>query len=324
MTTAKCCARGLLGLALLMLAGPATSQGFPSKPVRVVLPYGTIGLPDILSRLVALKISDSSGQPVIVDNKPGAGGIIAYQFVAKAPPDGHTILLAADADYAITPALHAKLPYDPARDFTPVTQAIRGTYFLVANSALGVNSVQELIALAKARPGINYGSPGSGQTHHLAMAQLAIMAGVELTHVPYKGVAQATPALLSGDVSVMFVTLPSVVSHVKAGKLRILAAGSSQRSPLMPDVPTVAESGLAEFEVGISMGFVVHAATPRALVEQLNAEIVKALKSSDTESRLVGLGMEMVAGTPEQFADKIRRDQAHYGKLVRQIGLKID
>lgn len=316
--------RGVLVLATLMLAGAAFAQSFPSKPIRLVLPYGTIGLPDILARLVAAKMSESMGQPVIVDNKPGAGGSIAYQFAAKAAPDGHTVLLASDADYAITPALNPKLPYDPGRDFTTVTQAIRGTFFLVANSSLGVNSVQELIALAKTRPGINYGSPGSGQTHHLAMAQFALIAGVNLTHVPYKGVAQATPALLSGDVSIMFVTLPSVLSHVKAGKLRILAAGSSQRSPLMPDVPTVAESGLPGFEIGLSMGFVVPAATPRAVIERLNAEFVKALKSPDTESRLVGLGMEVVAGTPEQFAEQLRKDQEHYPRLVRQIGLKID
>ncbi len=311
-------------LAMLMLTGVSFAQGFPSKPIRLVSPYGTIGLPDVLARLVAAKMSESMGQPVIVDNKPGAGGIIAYQIVAKAAPDGYMVLLVADSDYAVTPALHATLPYDPGRDFTPVTQALRGTFFLAANSSLGVNSVQELIALAKARPGLNYGSPGSGQTHHLAMAQFAIMAGVNLTHIPYKGVAQATPALLSGDVSVMFVTLPSVLPHVKAGKLRLLAAGSAQRSPLMPDLPTVAESGLPGFEARISMGFVVPAATPRAIIDQLNAQFVKALKSPDTETRLVSFGMEVVAGTPEQFAAQLSRDQEHYPRLVRQIGLKID
>ena len=288
------------------------------------MPYGTTGLPDILCRIVGAKLSEALGQPVVVDNKPGAGGIIAYQFVAKSAPDGHVILLSSDADYAITPALHAKLPYDPKRDFTPVTQAIRGAYFLVANSALGVNSVKELIALAKARPGINYGSPGSGQTHHLAMVQFAGMAGVELTHIPYKGVAQATPALLAGDVSVMFVTLPSVASHVKTGQLRILATGTPLRSPLLPEVPTVAESGLPGFEVAVSMGFVVPAGTPRAVVGQLHTEFVKALRLPDIEARLVGLGMEVVAGTPEQFAEQIRKDQERYPRLVRQIGLKID
>lgn len=314
---------GLLAF-FLFVCGGAYAQDFPSRPIRIVLPYGSIGLPDILTRLVASKVSESIGQSVVVDNKPGAGGIIAYQQVMKAPADGYAMLLISDADYAITPALHAKLPYDPRRDISPVTQAIRGTYILVANASLGVSSVQELIAVAKAKPGLNYGSPGSGQTHHLAMAQFALMADLNLTHIPYKGVAQATPALLSGDVSIMFVTLPSISSFVKDGKVRILAAGSAQRSPLMPDVPTVAESGLPGFEVGISMGYAVPAGTPRHVIDLLNAEFVKALKTTEAQSKLSGLGMEVVASTPEQFAERIRRDQDHYKRLVTQIGLKVD
>lgn len=311
-------------LFVFFVCGNVVAQEFPSKPIRIVLPYGSTGLPDLLTRLVASKVSESVGQSVIVDNKPGAGGIIAYQQVTKAPADGHTILLISDADYAITPALHAKLPYDPRRDFSPVTQAIRGTYILVANASLGVTTVQELIAAAKAKPGLNYGSPGSGQTHHLAMAQFALMADLKLTHIPYKGVAQATPALIAGDVSIMFVTLPSISSFVKAGKVRILAAGSAQRSPLMPEVPTIAESGLPGFEIGISMGFAVPAGTPRQVIDLLNSEFVKALKTAEAQSKLSSLGMEIVASTPEQFAERIRRDQDHYKRLVSQIGLKID
>lgn len=316
---------GCLVLAALMIAGASFAQGFPSKPIRLVLPNANVGLPDALARLVAARMSESMGQPVVVENRPSAGGIIAGELVAKAAPDGYTALLFGNGEYAVTPALYAaKLPYDPARDFAPVTQAIRGTYFLIVNSTLGVQSVQELIALAKARPGINYGSPGNGQVPHLALAQFALMAGVTMTHVPYKGVAQSVPALLAGDVSVTIIALQAVLPHVKAGKLRILAAASSQRSARMPEVPTISESGLPGFEVEISLGFFVPVATSRPIVERLNAEFAKALKSPDTVSRLAGFGTEVVAGTPEQFGERIRKDQEYYGKLVRQIGLKID
>lgn len=311
-------------VAMLIAAGASLAQGFPSKPMRLVVPYGPIGLPDVLARLVASKLSESMGQPVAVENKPGAGGIIAYQFAAKAAPDGHTLLLMGEATHAITPVLYAKLPYDPIRDFTPVTEAVRTEYFLVVNSSLGVGSVQELVALAKSRPGIAYGSPGSGQIHHLATEQLKLMAKIDLMHVPYKGIAQATPALLSGDVSVMFMTLVSVVSHVNAGKLRVLAVASAQRSPRLPQVPTVAESGLAGFEVTSSLGFSVASAVPRAVVERLNVEMVRALKSPGMDSKFAALGAEVVAGTPEQFAERLRRSREHYARLIPQIGLKVE
>jgi tripartite-type tricarboxylate transporter receptor subunit TctC len=311
--------------AALLVPGTSFAQNFPSKPIRLVLPYAAVGLPDVLARLVATRMSKSIGQQVIVDNKPGAGGILASELVAKAAPDGYTLMLLGNSEYAITPVLHARLPYDPERDFAPVTDALRGTFFLVANSSLGVNTVRELVALAKARPGvINFGSPGIGSTHHLAMAQLAVMSGMELTHVPYVGIAQATPALLSGDVSLMIVTLPSVLTSAKAGKLRLLAAASAQRSSLMPDLPTVTESGYPGLDVQVGLGFVVPAATPQAVVERLNAELVSALRSPEVETRMVGFGVEVVASTPARFGERIRKDQEYYRRLVREIRLKID
>jgi tripartite-type tricarboxylate transporter receptor subunit TctC len=310
---------------LLMLATAAFGQSFPSRPIRLVLPNANVGLPDVLARMAAAKMSESMGQPVVVENKPSAGGVIAGEMVAKASADGYTILLFGNGEYAVAPALYGnKLPYDPARDFAPITQAVSGPYFVVANSALGVSSVQELISLAKQRPGINYGSPGNGQVPHLAMAQFALMAGVDLTHVPYKGVAQSTPALLAGDISVMIVTLPSVASHVKTGKLRVLANASSQRAAVLPQVPTVAESGLPGYEFEVSLGFFVPAGTPRAVIERLNSELVRAFKTPESESRLATFGMDVIAGTPAQFAQRVAKDQAHYGALVRQIGLKVD
>jgi tripartite-type tricarboxylate transporter receptor subunit TctC len=310
--------------ALLMGHVGARAQEFPNQLIRIIVPYAPAGLPDVLARMVGQKISESTGQRVIIENKPGAGGVIASQYVAKSAPDGYTVMLAGNADYAITPALNAKLPYDPQRDFAPITQALGGAYFLVVNSALGVSTVQELIALAKQRPGvINYGSPGAGQLHHLAMAQFVRMTGVNIAHIPYKGIVQTTPALLAGDVSVMFATLTSIAPHVKTGKLRILAVGSPQRSALMPEIPTVSESGLPGFEVGVSQGFVVPAGTPKIVVERLNTEFVKALKSSEVMSKMVGFGMEVIASSPEQFAQRIRKDQEHYARLVREIGLTI-
>jgi tripartite-type tricarboxylate transporter receptor subunit TctC len=323
----KAALRGALAFAIASLAiasaQTAMAQAFPSKPIRLIVPYGTTGLPDILARTVATKVSESTGQPVMVDNKPSAGGIIAYQLAAKAAPDGYTFLLVGSSDYAITPVLYPSLPYDPVRDFTPLTEALSGVYFLVANASFGANTVQELIALAKTRPGLPYGSPGNGQIPHLAMEQLKLVAKVDLTHVPYKGVQQATPALLSGDVAVMFVTLPTVASYVKAGKMRVLAVGSAQRSRSMPQAPTLQESGLP-FEVTMNMGFAVPSAAPRSIVDRLNAEIVKALKAPGMDTTFASYGMDIVAGTPEQFTEQLRRNREAYAKLVPQIGLKVD
>lgn len=317
----------LFAMTIALLAGNVDvyAQDFPHRLIRIIVPYAPAGLPDALARMVGQKISESTGQRVIIENKPGAGGAIAAQFVAKSAPDGYTVMLTGDADYAITPALNPKLPYDPRRDFAPVTQALGGAYFLVVNSSLGVNSIQELIALAKKRPGfINYGSPGAGQVHHLAMAQFIRMAGVNITHIPYKGIAQATPALLAGDVSVMFAALTSIAPHVKAGKLRILAVGSPKRSLLMPEVPTVAESGLPGFEVEVGIGFVVPTGTPPMVIERLNTELVKALKSPEVMSKMEGFGMDVIGSTPGQFAQRIRKDQEHYARLVQEIGLTVD
>jgi tripartite-type tricarboxylate transporter receptor subunit TctC len=303
---------------------PALAQSFPSKPLKLIVPYGPTGLPDALARLTAQKTAEGLGQPIVIENKAGASGIIGAQQAAKSPADGYTLFLTDNNMYAINPAVYPDLPYNPTRDFTPITQAIQGHMFLVANADIGAGSLKDLIAQARAKPGMMYGSPGNATLHHLGMEQLKLVAEVQMTHVPYKGVAQATPALLAGDVAVMFAALASVVSHAKAGKLRILAVGSSQRSALMPDVPTVAEAGYPGFEVGTSMGFAAPAGTPRPAIERLNAEMVKALKSAEVQAKMPALGVEVVANTPEQFAEQIRRDQEHYSRLVKRIGLKVE
>jgi tripartite-type tricarboxylate transporter receptor subunit TctC len=303
--------------AALLLSGAAIAQS-------IVVPYAPSGILDVLARQVAANMSGGGAQ-VIVDNKPGAGGSIAAQYVARAPADGRTIFFVANSDYAIAPAIYSKLPYDPARDFAPVIQALRGYMSLVANGRFGAKSVGELIAQARQRPGaINYGSPGNGTMHHLGMEQFKRSAKVDLVHVPYKGVTQATPALLTGDISVMFVTLASVASHIRSGELNLLAVAAPQRSAARPDLPTVAEAGLPGFAMESNMGFVVPAATPRPIVDRLNAEIGRALKMPNMRARLQELDVELVAGTPEQFGEQIRKDQEYYARLVRDIGLKID
>ncbi len=316
--------------AALLLASPlvvpskALAQAYPARSVRLVIPYGPTGLPDALARLLAQRLSDALGQQVVVDNKPGASGIIAAEIAAKSAPDGYTLFLTDNNLYGINPAIFPKLPYKPERDFAPVTQAIRGAMFLVVNASLGVNTVQEFVALAKKRGDINYGSPGNATLHHLGMAQLELLAGLKMTHIPYKGVAQATPALITGDVAVMFAALTSVAPHAKAGKLKILAVGAAQRSPLAPDIPSMTEGGFPAVEAGTSMGIAAPAGTPRPIIDRLNAELVKAIRAPEAEARFTAMGVEPVGNTPEQFAEQIRRDQEHYMRLVRDTGLKVE
>jgi tripartite-type tricarboxylate transporter receptor subunit TctC len=312
---------GIAALALLSFS--ALAQDYPARPIRVVVPYAPSGLPDVLARLVAQSMSGDIGQQVLIENRPGGSTVIGASLAAKAPPDGYTLFLADVNSYAITPLVMRDLPYDVLRDFAPISEASRGQYFLIAHPSIG--SVQELVAAAKAQPGkINYASPGNATVHHLVMEQFKLMAGIELTHIPYKGVIQATPALLSNEASVMFNTLPSIASHVKAGKLRILAAGSPQRSPVMPEVPTVAESGFPGFEVSSGTGFAAPAGTPRPVIERLNGAIVRALRSPALLEKMGGFGQRVVGGTPEQFGEQMRRDQELYAKLIRAINLKLD
>jgi tripartite-type tricarboxylate transporter receptor subunit TctC len=312
-------------LAALATTGPlAASLALSATGRTIIVPYGPGGLPDGLARVVARKLGDT-GQ-VIVENKPGASGIIGAQyFISRPAVDGSTLFLVDNNTYAINAAVYPNLVYRPARDFMPVIQAIQGPMYLVVNAASGIKSVQELIAAAKAQPSrVMYGSPGSGTLHHLGMEQLAHLAGVKMTHVPYKGVTQATPALLAGDVSAMFAALTSVSAHVKAGTLRILAIGSAQRSALTPDVPTLAEAGIAGLEVGVNMGFAAHSGTPAAVIEQLNAEIGTVLKSPDVGAALQNYGVRIVGGSAAQFTSQLNADQESYRRLVRETNLKID
>ena len=236
-----------------------------------MVPYGAGGSPDVIARVLGQRLAENLGQQVVVDNRPGAGGIIAAEIVAKSPADGYTLFIADTGHVAINPSLYPKLPYDPLRDFTPVTLAVSTPLFLAANAALQIESVKQFIDYAKAKPGVLYGSSGNGSSHHLGMELFRLLTGVSMTHVPYKGVAQSVPAVITGDVAVIFAALPSLAPHVKTGKIRLIAVGTAKRTPIMPDVPTVAESGAPGFEIDADIGFLAPTGTPREVVAKLNA-----------------------------------------------------
>ena len=297
---------------------------FPDNPVRLVVPQPPGGVPDSVARVLGNGLAAQAGWNVVVDNRPGAAGIIAAMQVAKAPPDGCTLFIADYGALAINPSLYAKLPYDPIRDFAPVTLAATGALFLVTSTASPVQSVKEFISYAKSRPGLPFGSAGNGTLHHLGMEMFKLLAGVEVTHIPYKGAVQVVPALLSGDVAVALVALPSVLALVKSGKLRLLAVSEAKRPSFMPDVPTIAEAGLPGYEIASGMGVVAPAGTPQEIIGRLNREIVKVLKTPEIGKQLFALGIDPVGNTPEQYAEMIRANTEKYGRLVRISGARID
>ena len=304
--------------------GHTSAQMFPSKTIHFVVPYGSGGSPDVMSRVLAQKLSENIGQPVVVDNRPGAGGIIAAEAVAKAAADGYTLFIADTGHVAINPSLYAKLPYDPIKDFTPVTLAVTTPLFLAATATLPIQTVKQLIDYANSKPGLPYGSSGNGSPHHLGVELFKLLTGVKMTHVPYKGVAQSVPALVAGDVAVLFAALPSLSPHVRSGKVRLLAVGTAARTPLMPEVPTLAESGAPGFEIDADIGFLAPAGTPREVVQKLNSEILKVLHAPDVKQRLAGLGIDVAGSSPERYAEAIRAKIQRYGKLVKDAGARVD
>lgn len=313
------------GIVLICVAAWSHAQTYPSKPVRFVVPFAPAGGSDLVARTVAAKLTEALGQPVVIDNRAGAAGNIGTDVVAKAPADGHTLLLGSNGPLAINPTLYAKLPYDAVRDFAPVSLVTVMPFVLVAHPSLPVKSVKELVALAKARPGqLNYGSPGNGSTTHLANELLKSMTGMQITHVPYKGVAPAAIDLVSGQVQMMSGDLSTLLPHVKAGKMRALAVTSSRRSTLLPDMPTVAESGVPGYDATGWFGVLVPAGTPASVIDRLNAGIVKGVAAPDARQRLGAFGGDVATGTPEQFASHIRTEAAKWGKVIRAIGLKAE
>lgn len=316
--------RAALGAFMLTLAAGAASQTYPSHPVRVVIPLGAGGTTDVPGRIVAQRLSEALGQQFIVENKPGAGGTIGADFVAKSKPDGYTLLLTA-TPHVITANLYKNLPYKPLDDFTPVIRVASGPYVLTVHPSLGVNSVRELIALAKAQPGkIDYASSGNGSAQHLVGAMFAHMAGIQLSHVPYKGSSQAQQDVVAGIVKVGFFGTPIVIPHMKSGRLRALAVSTAQRSPHMPGTPTIAESGVPGYEALVWVGMLAPAGTPADIVARLNGGITNVLRAPDVQKLLASAGLDPTPTTPAEFGSYLKSEYDKWGKVVRDSGAQIN
>ena len=316
---------GLAAALVLAVASTAHAQPYPSKPIHFVVPYPAGGPLDTVARLLGQKVSESVKQTVIVENKPGAGGNIGADFVAKSAPDGYTILMGAVATHAINPTLYSHIPYDPVKDFAPVTEVAWTPNVLVVNPSLPVTSVKEFIAYAKAHPNqLNFGSGSTGSAGHLAGELFKSMAGVQMVHVPYKGAAPAMQDLIGGQIQLMFDNLASSLGQIRAGRVRALAVTTLKRSSLAPDLPTIAESGLPGFDISTWFGVFAPGGTPQPIVRKLHDEFVQALRAPDVQAKFRTLGAEPVGNTPEEFAAYIRSESQKYAKVIMASGAKVD
>jgi tripartite-type tricarboxylate transporter receptor subunit TctC len=315
----------LVFAALVLIATCASAQNYPSKPIRLVVPFPPGGTTDILARAAGERLTARLGQPVVIDNRPGAGGNIGADIVAKSAPDGYTLLMATVGTHAINASLYSKMPYDHIKDFAPVVLVAGVPNVLEVTPSLPVNSVADLIKLAKEKPGqLNFASSGNGTSIHLSGELFKSMAGVDMTHVPYKGSALALVDLVGGQVQLMFDNLPSSLPQIKAGKLRAIAVTSAQRAPALPNVPTIAESGLPGFEASSWFGIVAPAGTPPAVINRINAEVNQWLHAPETTEKLLAQGAIAAGGSPEQFAAHIRAETEKWAKVVKVSGAKVD
>lgn len=312
----------LLGAAF---AGGAGAQGYPVKPVRIVVPYPPGGGNDLLARLTAQKLGEKWKQTIVVDNRGGASGMIGAEAVARSPADGYTVLLCASPECALNATLYPRMSYDPTRDFNPVTQLAVSSLVLAVHPSLPPRNARDFIALAKKRPGeLSYSSVGAGSPHHISGEWMKLLAGIEITHVPYKGGGPQMVDLMGGHIHSGFVALPVIAPYLKSGRVRVLAVTTAKRSPVIPEVPTLSEAGLAGFDVSQWYGVVVPAGTPADITGKLHADFVELLTLPDIKTRMADLGAEPVGSTPAQFGEFIRSEIAKYRKIVKETRITIN
>jgi tripartite-type tricarboxylate transporter receptor subunit TctC len=313
----------LILIAAVLVVGDAAAQQYPSKPIRLIVPFTPGGTTDILSRMVGQKLSESMGVQVVIDNRPGAAGNIGAELAAKAAPDGYTLLMGPSGTLAVNPSLYAKLPFDPIRDFAPITLLAMVPSILVVHPSLPVKSVKELIAYAKSRPGqLNYGSSGAGGQPFLAVEYLKLMAGLNIVEIRYKGGAPLTTDLIAGEIALTITGIPTLLPHVKSGKLRALAVSSAKRSAAVPELPTISEAGLPGYDATAWYGLLAPAGTAPEIIAKLNTAAVTGIKQPDFAERLAAEGAETVGGTPEQFGEFIKAEILRWTKVIRAAGVK--
>lgn len=314
----------VLALAATAFAAGAQAQGYPVKPVHLIVPFGAGGPADIYARAIAQRLGEPLGQQVIVEDRPGAGSALGTDAVAKSAPDGHMLLVISNT-HTINETLNPKLPYNLLRDFAPITQINVMPNVLVVSPAFAANSVKELIALARSKPGkLNYASSGSGTPYHLAAELFKAMAGVDIVHIPHKASGEARASVLGGQVEMMFDSLPTTVQQIKAGKLKGLAITSTRRSPLLPELPTMAEAGVPGYEADLWLGLVAPAGTPPSIISRLHGEVAKILQRPDVRESFTQQGTEPIGSTPEQFAAFLKNDVEKWGKVVKFSGARVE
>jgi tripartite-type tricarboxylate transporter receptor subunit TctC len=312
-------------LALALSPFIVQAQSFPNKPIRLICPFPPAGAVDIASRAIANELSKTIGQPVTVENKPGAGGNLGGADAARAAPDGYTIFMTTSGIQAINPVLYTKMPFDPNKDLMPVAPLVALNNVLVVHPAVKANSVKEFIALAKAQPNaISYASSGNGTSIHMSGEMFKHLAGVEMLHIPYKGSAPAITDLIAGQVNAMFDNIPSALPHVKAGKLKALATTGAKRDPSLPELPTIAEAGVAGYDSGVWFGLAAPAGLPREVLAKLNAEAIKGVRSPEFMKRMGDLGYNFIPGSPESMGEMIRSEITRWTPIVKASGAKVD
>ena len=318
--------KALIAAVLLALGfAPALAQNYPAKPIRILIAQAPGSATDTISRVVGNRLSEALGQPIVIEARPGAGGAVGTEAAARSAPDGYTLFMANNSTHGSNPALYPKLPYDAVNDFAPISMVASVPYVLVAEPALPVNSVQELIALAKSRPGkINYASAGNGSTHQFCGELLKSSAGIDLVHIPYKGSPPGVTAVMAGEVSLMFANLTDIGAQIRGGKVKPLAVTTLKRAELLPNVPTMVEAGVPDFEITSWFGLMAPAGTPAPILARLNAEMIKVLAREDVRSTLGAQGLNVASSSPEQFAAHIKSEIARFTRIARTAGIKVE